>query len=252
GTSSFDIIVNSNGQMGVKYKTYKIIIHKEYDIVYQEWYTGEEEVKTVLQKSEFMTRYTYTGREYNRETGQYYYRARTYASGLGRFTGKDSVGYPGYNYVKNNPIRLTDPSGNGWFWVIVAGVLVLIIAGDIAHYWIVYDISPGEYVKTWWECIPGRPKKGPSNVGGTEKVDDLQENFHGDQTIMDYCIEGRTRCQICCGSDELCLIDCQSYFTKDCYNDYGKVRPFSISNTTMNIDGRNDCLRAFDPTWKSP
>ena len=33
--------------------------------------------------------YTYTGREYNRETGQYYYRARTYISSIGRFTGKD-------------------------------------------------------------------------------------------------------------------------------------------------------------------
>ena len=33
--------------------------------------------------------YTYTGREYNREINQYYYRARTYVSSIGRFTGKD-------------------------------------------------------------------------------------------------------------------------------------------------------------------
>ena len=110
GTSSFDVIVNSNGQMGVKYKTYRIIVHKEYDTYYQD-FSFPKEKPTVLQKSQSLTRYTYTGREYNRETGQYYYRARTYTSGLGRFTGKDSVGYPGYNYVKNNPMRYNDSFG---------------------------------------------------------------------------------------------------------------------------------------------
>ena len=55
--------------------------------------------------------YTYTGREYNRETGQYYYRARTYISSIGRFTGKDPIGYPGYEYVKGNPMKYLDSNG---------------------------------------------------------------------------------------------------------------------------------------------
>ena len=36
-----------------------------------------------------VTRYLYTGREYNIETGMYYYRARVMNPGHGRFTGKD-------------------------------------------------------------------------------------------------------------------------------------------------------------------
>ena len=133
GDTTFQVTLNSNSQTGETYHTYNITIHKEYDLVYQEWYTGEEEVKTVLQKSQFMTRYTYTGREYNRETGQYYYRARTYASGLGRFTGKDPVGYPGYEYVKNNPIILRDCSGKAIppeLLPIIAGILLV---GYFAH-----------------------------------------------------------------------------------------------------------------------
>jgi len=85
GDHVFTCTVNSNnGSI-----SYNIIIHKDYGTVYQEWYDGEDKVKTVLQKPQLLTRYTYTGREYNRETGQYYYRARTYVSGIGRFTGKD-------------------------------------------------------------------------------------------------------------------------------------------------------------------
>ena len=115
GTSSFNVIVNSNGQTGAKYKTYKIIVHKEYDSYYQDFNFSQSK-PTVLQKSQFLTRYTYTGREYNRETGQYYYRARTYASGLGRFTGKDPYPFifPYYNYANNNSINNVDPSGRGF------------------------------------------------------------------------------------------------------------------------------------------
>ncbi|MEK6589353.1 MAG: RHS repeat-associated core domain-containing protein, partial [Nitrospinota bacterium] len=38
--------------------------------------------------------YTYTGREYDRETGLYYYRARYYDAKVGRFTTKDA--FPSY------------------------------------------------------------------------------------------------------------------------------------------------------------
>ena len=63
--------------------------------------------------------YTYTAREYDRETGLYYYRARYYDAKVGRFTQKDP--FPGlinlpqtlnlYAYVGNNPVKYIDPFG---------------------------------------------------------------------------------------------------------------------------------------------
>ena len=59
--------------------------------------------------------YTYTGREYDAETGLYYYRARYYNPMLGRFINKDPIGIAGglnmFTYVGNNPVNATDPSG---------------------------------------------------------------------------------------------------------------------------------------------
>ena len=56
-------------------------------------------------------RFTYTGREYNIETGNYYYRFRTYDSGIGRFTSKDRLKPFGYGYVNNNPENFVDIFG---------------------------------------------------------------------------------------------------------------------------------------------
>ncbi|MGK7899537.1 MAG: RHS repeat-associated core domain-containing protein [Xenococcus sp. (in: cyanobacteria)] len=62
------------------------------------------------------TRYLYTGREFDRETGLYYYRARYYDPAVGRFISEDPIGFAGadsnlYGYVLNDPIAFSDPSG---------------------------------------------------------------------------------------------------------------------------------------------
>jgi RHS repeat-associated protein len=61
------------------------------------------------------TRYTYTGREFDSDTGQMHYRAREYNLNGGRFLSEDPIGLGGginlYAYVGNNPIRFLDPSG---------------------------------------------------------------------------------------------------------------------------------------------
>ena len=59
--------------------------------------------------------FRYTGREYDAETGLYYYRARYYSTGLGRFLEPDPIGFGDglnvYAYVGNNPINFVDPLG---------------------------------------------------------------------------------------------------------------------------------------------
>jgi RHS repeat-associated protein len=56
--------------------------------------------------------FTYTGREYDPETGLYYYRARYYDAKVGRFLSRDPVFSTNvYTYVKNHPIMRTDPTG---------------------------------------------------------------------------------------------------------------------------------------------
>jgi RHS repeat-associated protein len=62
------------------------------------------------------SRYGFTGREFDAETGLYYYRSRYYNPGIGRFIGEDSVGFDAgdvnlYRYVGNSPLDNTDPSG---------------------------------------------------------------------------------------------------------------------------------------------
>lgn len=59
--------------------------------------------------------YTFTAREYDSETGLYYYRARYYDPVAGRFITRDPIGFEGginqYAYVLNNPVNYTDPEG---------------------------------------------------------------------------------------------------------------------------------------------
>jgi RHS repeat-associated protein len=59
--------------------------------------------------------FRYTGRDFDSETGLYYYRARYYDPITGRFASEDPVGFRGggdfYKYVANNPTNLADPMG---------------------------------------------------------------------------------------------------------------------------------------------
>ncbi|HEV2826449.1 MAG TPA: Ig-like domain-containing protein [Pyrinomonadaceae bacterium] len=62
-----------------------------------------------------LTRYGYTGRERDPDTGLLYYRARFYDPQLGRFISEDPIGLGGginaFAYVGNHPQNAKDPSG---------------------------------------------------------------------------------------------------------------------------------------------
>ena len=68
----------------------------------------------------------FTGKEYDSDTGLYYFNARWYDSELGRFISEDPVMDPNspnlYCYCKNNPLLFIDPTGlrpadqgSGWW-----------------------------------------------------------------------------------------------------------------------------------------
>ena len=62
-------------------------------------------------------RYSYTAREFDSDSGLYYYRARYYNPGIGRFTSEDPIARATatlreyYIYGVNNPIMSKDPLG---------------------------------------------------------------------------------------------------------------------------------------------
>jgi RHS repeat-associated protein len=72
--------------------------------------------------------YSFTGREFDPESGLYYYRARTYDPNAGRFMQEDPLGFGAgdmnlYRYVENNGVNLIDPAGTANFRRAGAGVV---------------------------------------------------------------------------------------------------------------------------------
>jgi RHS repeat-associated protein len=108
-------------------------------------------------------RFKFTGREYDSETGLYYYRARYYDPAIARFLSQDPLGFNAgdsnlYRYVRNGPTNATDAMGlqfKGGFGYGGMG-------GDI----IVWRPPQGPFR---WGCIlPGfkGPLWGPDPFGG--------------------------------------------------------------------------------------
>lgn len=75
---------------------------------------------------EFEEFHGFTGKEYDPDTGLYYYNARWYDPDLGRFLSEDPAAdsrNPNlYSYCGNNPVIRTDPNGQFW-WIVVSAII---------------------------------------------------------------------------------------------------------------------------------
>lgn len=79
-------------------------------------YTYDSFGKLTASAGSITNPFRYTGRDFDAETGLYFYRARYYDPATGRFPSEDPIGFAGgdvnlYRYVQNNVENDTDPSG---------------------------------------------------------------------------------------------------------------------------------------------
>jgi RHS repeat-associated protein len=101
------------------------------------------------------TRYKFTGREFDGETGDYFYRSRYYDPEVGRFLGEDAIGFGGgdanlYRYVRNSSINRVDPLGTrDARWPFNASVtnrsskpVIILNSNDMADY--LETLQPGQ------------------------------------------------------------------------------------------------------------
>ena len=76
----------------------------------------------------FVQPYAFTAREFDPETGMYFYRARYYDPAVGRFNQEDPIRFLGgmnfYLYVGNNPVDAVDP------WGLLNPTKALVAAGN--------------------------------------------------------------------------------------------------------------------------
>ena len=103
----FDIKINHKKRL-IKEYTYD-----EFGKVYERKENGEHWGK--YNKSDIGNTRLFTGREYDKEIGLYYYRARYYSAELGSFISRDPIGVRDnvnlYSYVGNNPVKFVDAMG---------------------------------------------------------------------------------------------------------------------------------------------
>lgn len=108
--------------MGISNKEGKIVEKVEYDVYGMPTFLNAD--GKVLAASTIGNNILFTGREYDTETGDYFFRARSMHPMVGRFMQKDpsiyNDGFNDYNYVHNSQISYIDHNGHEAVAVAVA------------------------------------------------------------------------------------------------------------------------------------
>lgn len=138
--------------MGLSNKEGKIVEKVEYDVYGMPTFLSTD--GKVLAASTIGNNILFTGREYNAETGDYYFRSRSMHPMVGRFMQKDPWGYVDgmndYNYVHNSVVIFYDK--NGEFAVIVLPLATGVVGGAIGAY---FAISSGKSGKEVFAAAAG-------------------------------------------------------------------------------------------------
>ena len=121
------------------------------------------------------TRYGFTGRERDPDTGLYSYRSRWYDPGVGRFVSQDPIrllgGINWYDYVDNNPLSWIDPFGWAKFYYWPAHD-----ASKFGHVSLLLD--DGTYISYWPSCR--LPKDNPPWNTCPPRPPDYDKDFQGE------------------------------------------------------------------------
>jgi RHS repeat-associated protein len=142
--------------------------------------------------------YLFTGRAYDGETGNYYYRARYYNPQIGRFISRDPILSPvqmgdnffwllpsltgspqkmhSYVYCSNNPANYIDPGGNiaAWVWVAVIGATILLV-------YCLHCIH--KMVEAQRKCMEMMPPEPPHYNDPCANLNQMEENLKYDIAV---------------------------------------------------------------------
>ena len=137
------------------------------------------------------TRYSFTGREADPDTGMLYFRARSYDPQQGRFVSEDplglSAGINTYRYVSNNPQNRTDSFGlyesdvHYWLTYFLAkkmGCFTEAEARKIAYYTQEVDLDPATSPGPGWHPILPGPLGYLSWASPDQRQMDVNSNYH--------------------------------------------------------------------------
>ena len=121
----------------------------------------------VLTQGSGASGYAFTGREWDAETGLYYYRARYYSAATGQFLGEDPIRTSGslFSYVANAPLVHTDPTGQ-FIWVLpfVPAALTAAEAAVIATVGVLVTGALVEKIKNTWSSSDVIDVPGPNRL----------------------------------------------------------------------------------------
>ena len=129
GNGSEYYLKNGHGDVTGVYSTQTNSLKKSYAYDPFGSIVNPENINEILPEDPNDTNpYRYAGEYYDRETGNYYLRARYYAPSYGRFTQIDPIrdGTNWYVYCDNDPVNKIDPSGMvpyEKFWTIEEALL---------------------------------------------------------------------------------------------------------------------------------
>lgn len=182
------------------------------------------------------SKFQYTGQEMDEETGLNYYDARYYNPHIQRFIQPDGFiqdvydpqALNRYAYVRNNPLRYTDPSGH--FWTALIGLVSRIAMSPVGRT-VIRAVASSPIVKPIVERVASNPsvaafiQRSQPVVNAARPVVNVVNNVTSNPTAYTPTVPGQ-------------INNVASFVTKN---------PSFIPNTIKKLHG-ND-LRSIATTW---